>query len=313
MPQTVISYVADPAYRERYGLYSYESIFSIKTEINAYYKLRYHYNKVYQTYLHVSALQKPPEATVRTLKKQCEAFFTVEGLMHYLEHYGINPGGTRKDFAKKVQEIVSRNNFFPIIDKKGKAFTPHIDDTRETMAYFQEQIITLSALIQYNIELGPYQRAFVKHEDEKNDTLWQTLAKHGVVACLGPVENTKRQLVEHYAGLMSRSLFHIAAMHEYFDGMRIPVTIEGISLQVSDVLLTAISTPFALIYLGTIQKLQKDDLQLVRLLLEGKRAITIKDVCLVAEEHIQFIQSVIEPSYQDEIEPIDAMKNVVRF
>lgn len=305
--------LADPQFKERYGLQGVDQIFPSPEQTQAYYKLRYHFAKVSQSLRHVGALSSPPKNTVGSLQRQQDEFFQAKGLLHYLEHYGIDPGIHRKRFADKVANVVSKYGFFPIIDKKGRAFVPFCDDQYDMVRYYFDQLIQFIGLVQYHIEFSSYQQTVLTAEQLAQKKPWQQLAFLGIPTFIGPVEQTKKQVIQYYAGMMSRSYFSLHHLEELYQSQQVSIVYEGETITVSDVLLSALLTPYAVIYLGDIQKRSVQDIKLIAGIRKGNRSFTIGNQTHVVDGHGLFVQSVSDASQQEKIQPIDGFVNIVRF
>lgn len=219
------------------------------------------------------------------------------------------------DFADRVAEIFKTLLYLRDIDDSSTEFIPSPDSTYKLTPFIKEKLAEFAGLI--NRQLGLPTNEYLKDALLNKD--WQNMesaAAQGMTIIVGPRGSGKNKLVEHYATIANRPLFrYVCSPDKEERDLTYDIELaDGEVVKVPTRILTAISTPNAILELDEINLLRPSVAKFFNALFDSDRSVFLSDHVIHATKGVVFVGLMNPADYngvEDLPETIDDRSNTM--
>ncbi len=219
------------------------------------------------------------------------------------------------DFSERVAEIIRTQQFLRNLDGNANDFIPSLDAHFKLTPYFEEKIAWFATLI--NRQLGLGNNAHLEKLVKNKEVLeWERLTAKGMTIMVGPRGTGKNKIVDFYCGKTNRPLFRYACSpnKEERDLTYDVELSDGEVVKIPTRILTAITTPNAVLELDELNLLQPNVAKFFNSLFDGDRTIFLNDQQIKAIPGVVFVGLMNPAGYAGVIdlpETIDDRSNIM--
>lgn len=219
------------------------------------------------------------------------------------------------DFADRVAEIFRTLLYLRDMDDSGTEFIPSPDISYKLTPFIKEKLAEFAGLI--NRQLGLPTNEYLKDTLLNKD--WQNMensAAQGMTIIVGPRGSGKNKLVEHYATIANRPLFrYVCSPDKEERDLTYDIELaDGEVIKVPTRILTAISTPNAILELDEINLLRPSVAKFFNALFDSDRSVFLSDHVIHATKGVVFVGLMNPADYngvEDLPETIDDRSNTM--
>jgi len=250
----------------------------------------------------------------KTLATKVDSFTNAENLKELLklEDNGIEDV---EDFTERVAEIIKTQNYLRSIDENANEFIPEKDPHFKLTPYFEGKLSQFGTLL--NRQLGLGNNAFLQ-ELVKNKELpdWEKLTAKGMTCIVGPRGTGKNKLADFYCSITNRPLFRYACSPDKEErDLTYDVELQdGQVVRIPTRILTAVTTPNAVLELDEINLLRPNVSKFFNSLFDGDRTVFLNDQVIKAAPGVMFVGLMNPADYdgvEDLPETIDDRSNIM--
>jgi len=181
-------------------------------------------------------------------------------------------------FAQRVAEIVTTREFLREVDVDGNGHIPPIDPNFKLTPYFEEKMAWFAQLVNRQIGLGN-NRELERLAELGQAPEWEKLKAKGMTVIVGPRGTGKNKLADHYAAISQRPMFRYACSPDKteYDLTYDVVLKDGEVVKIPSRIISAITTPNALLELDEVNLLHPAVSKFFNSLLDHDRAIFLNN------------------------------------
>lgn len=254
------------------------------------------------------------DAKAKELANKIDGFTNAEKLKELLklENNGIED---TEDFTERVAEIIKTQNYLRSIDENANEFIPEKDSHFKLTPYFEGKLSQFATLL--NRQLGLGNNAFLQ-ELVKNKELpdWEKLTAKGMTCIVGPRGTGKNKLADFYCSITNRPLFRYACSPDKEErDLTYDVELQdGQVVRIPTRILTAVTTPNAVLELDEINLLRTNVSKFFNSLFDGDRTVFLNDQVIKAAPGVMFVGLMNPADYdgvEDLPETIDDRSNIM--
>lgn len=194
------------------------------------------------------------------------------------------------DLAERIAQVLKILRFLRETDSNGAEFIPPLDQTYKMTPFIRQKFAEFARLI--NRQLG---LANSEHLEElakaHREPDWENLEAQGMAIIVGPRGSGKNKLVEHYATISNRPLFrYVCSPDKEERDLTYDVELsDGEVVKVPTRILTAISTPNAILELDEINLLRPSVAKFFNALFDSDRSVFLSDQVIHATPGVVFV------------------------
>jgi len=183
-----------------------------------------------------------------------------------------------KGFSQRVAEIVTTREFLREVDVDGNGHIPPIDPNFKLTPYFEDKMAWFAQLVNRQIGLGN-NRELDRLSNLGQSPEWEKLKAKGMTVIVGPRGTGKNKLIDHYAAISQRPMIRVACSPEKSESdLTYEVVLrDGEVLKIPSSIITAITTPNALLELDEINLLNPAVSKFFNSLLDHDRAVILNN------------------------------------
>ncbi|MFC1617667.1 AAA family ATPase [Patescibacteria group bacterium] len=248
------------------------------------------------------------------LSAQIEGFVDPDALMQTL---GLEDSkiDDPEDFAERCAEIIRTQQFLRELDDNMNEFIPPRDPHFKLTPYFERQFAWFATLVNRQLGLGnnAYLEELVK---DKKAPEWEKLAGKGMTVMVGPRGTGKNKITDFYCGETNRPLFRYACSPDKEErDLTYDVELQdGEVVRIPTRILTAITTPNAVLELDELNLLRPNVAKFFNSLFDGDRTVFLNDQQIKAAPGVMFVGLMNPADYdgvEDLPETIDDRSNIM--
>lgn len=262
------------------------------------------YNFIYQKFLAAASEEK-----------STGAFTDPEQIKKLLPQSIVKSLTDLDDYADRVAEIFKTLQYLQKIDDKGTEFIPAPDSSYKLTPFIKEKLAEFAGLI--NRQLGLPEGEQLKNAlINQNWRQFENTAAQGMTIIVGPRGSGKNKLVEHYATIANRPLFrYVCSPDKEERDLTYDIELaDGEVVKVPTRILTAISTPDAILELDEINLLRPSVAKFFNALFDSDRSVFLSDRVIHATGGVVFVGLMNPADYngvEDLPETIDDRSNTM--
>ncbi len=247
---------------------------------------------------------------------EIEKFTDPESLLMLfdIEQQGITDP---EDFAERVAEIITTQQFLRSIDETGDEFIPELDHTFKLTPFFEEKFAWFAQLV--NRQLGLGNNAYLQELVDNNYMpAWEELSAKGMTVIVGPRGTGKNKLTDYYCAVSNRPLFRYACSPDKEErDLTYDVELsDGEVVRIPTRILTAVTTPNAVLELDELNLLRPNVAKFFNSLFDGDRTVFLNDQVVKAAPGVIFVGLMNPADYdgvEDLPETIDDRSNIMQI
>ena len=181
-------------------------------------------------------------------------------------------------FSQRVAEIVTTREFLRDVDVDGNGHIPPIDPNFKLTPYFEDKMSWFAQLVNRQIGLGN-NRELERLAELGQEPEWEKLKAKGMTVIVGPRGTGKNKLADHYAAISQRPMFRYACSPDKteYDLTYDVVLKDGEVVKIPSRIISAITTPNALLELDEVNLLHPAVSKFFNSLLDHDRAIFLNN------------------------------------
>lgn len=207
-------------------------------------------------------------------------------------------------FAERAADIIRMQQFLRSIDESLNEFVPPKDTHFKLTPYFERKLAWFATLI--NRQLGLGNNAFLESlVTNEQAPAWEKLSAKGMTVIVGPRGTGKNKLVDFYCAETNRPLFRYACSPDK-EERDLTYDIElsdGEVVRIPTRILTAITTPNAVLELDELNLLRPNIAKFFNSLFDGDRTIFLNDQLIKAAPGVVFV-GLMNPAGYDGVEDL---------
>ncbi len=250
----------------------------------------------------------------KTLATKIDGFTNAENLKELLklEDNGIEDA---EDFTERVAEIIKTQNYLRSIDENANEFIPEKDSHFKLTPYFEGKLSQFGTLLNRQLGLGnnSYLQELVTNKELPD---WEKLTAKGMTCIVGPRGTGKNKLADFYCSITNRPLFRYACSPDKEErDLTYDVELQdGQVVRIPTRILTAVTTPSAVLELDEINLLRPNVTKFFNSLFDGDRTVFLNDQIIKAAPGVMFVGLMNPADYdgvEDLPETIDDRSNIM--
>jgi len=239
----------------------------------------------------------------KQLGAQIDAFTDPDKLKEILK---LNGSGIEDvdDFAERSSDIIRTQQFLRSIDESLNEFIPPHDTHFKLTPYFEQKFAWFATLV--NRQLGLGNNAYLEDLVENKKALeWEKLTAKGMTVIVGPRGTGKNKLADFYCGETNRPLFRYACSPDKEErDLTYDVELsDGEVVRIPTRILTAVTTPNAVLELDELNLLRPNVTKFFNSLLDGDRTVFLNDQVIKAAPGVTFV-GLMNPAEYDGVEDL---------
>ncbi|MAF25860.1 hypothetical protein CL634_09845 [bacterium] len=237
------------------------------------------------------------------LAGQIDKFTDPEALTEFLdlENSGVEDA---EDYSERIAEIIRTQQFLRDLDENMNEFIPPHDPHFKLTPYFEKKFGWFATLINRQLGLGnnAYLEELVKN---KKAPEWERLTAKGMTVMVGPRGTGKNKVADFYCGETNRPLFRYACSPDKEErDLTYDVELsDGEVVRIPTRILTAITTPNAVLELDELNLLRPNVAKFFNSLFDGDRTVFLNDQEIKAAPGVVFV-GLMNPAEYDGVEDL---------
>ncbi len=209
-----------------------------------------------------------------------------------------------EDFSERVAEIIRTQRFLRNLDENVNEFIPPRDAHFKLTPYFEKKFAWFATLI--NRQLGLGNNAYLEElVENKKAPEWEKLTAKGMTVMVGPRGTGKNKIADFYCGETNRPLFRYACSPDK-EERDLTYNVElsdGEVVRIPTRILTAITTPNAVLELDELNLLRPNVAKFFNSLFDGDRTVFLNDQQIKAAPGVVFV-GLMNPAEYDGVEDL---------
>jgi len=208
------------------------------------------------------------------------------------------------DFAERSSDIIRTQQFLRSIDESLNEFIPPHDTHFKLTPYFEQKFAWFATLV--NRQLGLGNNAYLEDlVENKKAPEWEKLTAKGMTVIVGPRGTGKNKLADFYCGETNRPLFRYACSPDKEErDLTYDVELsDGEVVRIPTRILTAVTTPNAVLELDELNLLRPNVTKFFNSLLDGDRTVFLNDQVIKAAPGVTFV-GLMNPAEYDGVEDL---------
>ncbi|MBH41625.1 MAG: hypothetical protein CL685_02845 [Candidatus Magasanikbacteria bacterium] len=209
-----------------------------------------------------------------------------------------------EDFAERCAEILRTQQFLRELDGNMNEFIPSHDPHFKLTPYFERKFAWFATLVNRQLGLGnnAYLEELVKNKQAPE---WERLAGKGMTVMVGPRGTGKNKVTDFYCSETNRPLFRYACSPDKEErDLTYDVELsDGEVVRIPTRILTAITTPNAVLELDELNLLRPNVAKFFNSLFDGDRTVYLNDQQIKAAPGVVFI-GLMNPAEYDGVEDL---------
>jgi len=237
------------------------------------------------------------------LAEQIDKYTNPKGLVELLDLKNSKIEDV-EDFSERVSEIISTQQYLRELDENMNEFIPPRDEHFKLTPYFEKKFAWFSTLI--NRQLGLGNNAYLEDlVENKKAPEWEKLTAKGMTVMVGPRGTGKNKVADFYCGETSRPLFRYACSPDKEErDLTYDVELsDGEVVRIPTRILTAITTPNAVLELDELNLLRPNVAKFFNSLFDGDRTVYLNDQQIKAASGVVFV-GLMNPAEYDGVEDL---------
>lgn len=209
-----------------------------------------------------------------------------------------------EDFSERVAEIIRTQQFLRNLDGNANEFIPPRDAHFKLTPYFEKKFAWFATLI--NRQLGLGNNAYLEElVENKKAPEWERLTAKGMTVMVGPRGTGKNKVANFYCGETNRPLFRYACSPDKEErDLTYDVELsDGEVVRIPTRILTAITTPNAVLELDELNLLRPNVAKFFNSLFDGDRTVFLNDQQIKAAPGVVFV-GLMNPAEYDGVEDL---------
>ncbi|MDR1515884.1 MAG: AAA family ATPase [Synergistaceae bacterium] len=222
----------------------------------------------------------------------------------------------QKGFYERARDIFKTLRFLREKDEQSVGVITPVDRHYKFTPYYRTKLAQFAALINRQLGLGNDVYREKLGESKQPPSASETLPARGMTVVVGPRGTGKNKIVEYYSALANRPLFRYACSPDKEErDLTYDVELQdGEVVRIPTRILTAISTPDAILELDEINLLRPNVAKFFNALFDCDRALFLDDQVIRASDGVVFV-GLMNPADYDGVEDlpdtIDDRSNVM--
>ncbi len=254
------------------------------------------------------------DAKAKALAAKIDSFTSAEKIKEILK---LEDGGVEdpEDFSERVAEIIKTQNYLRSVDENANEFIPEKDSHFKLTPYFAGKLSQFGTLLNRQLGLGnnAYLEELVKNKELPE---WEKLTAKGMTCIVGPRGTGKNKLADFYCSITNRPLFRYACSPDKEErDLTYDVELQdGQVVRIPTRILTAVTTPNAVLELDEINLLRPNVSKFFNSLFDGDRTVFLNDQVIKAAPGVMFVGLMNPADYdgvEDLPETIDDRSNIM--
>jgi hypothetical protein len=243
------------------------------------------------------------DTKAKELSEKIVKFTSVEGLKEVvdLDNYQLEDV---EDFAARAADILRIQQFLRSLDDYQREFIPSPDPNFKLVSFFEEKLAWFAQLV--NRQLGLGNNAYLEELAKNNRAPeWEHLSAKGMTVIVGPRGAGKNELIKFYCAVTNRPLYRYPCSPDKEErDLTYDVELrDGDVVRIPTRILTAVTTPNAVLVLDEINLLRPEVAKFFNSLLDGDRAIFLNDQVIRAAPGTIFV-ALMNPAEYDGVEDL---------
>lgn len=277
------------------------------------------YNLVYgalsEVFAEMCSLPDDENEAAASLREKAVAFTDAEFIKDMLPLELLAKIDDVDDLAERIGEIIKTLLYLREIDSDGREFIPSADSNYKMTPFIKEKFAEFARLI--NRQLGLADNELLADMAKRKEAPdWENLTSQGMTVIVGPRGSGKNKLVEHYAAISNRPLFrYVCSPDKEERDLTYDIELsDGEVIKVPTRILTAISTPNAILELDEINLLRPSVAKFFNALFDSDRSVFLSDQVIHAIKGVVFVGLMNPADYngvEDLPETIDDRSNTM--
>lgn len=167
--------------------------------------------------------------------------------------------------------------FVPIIDVSGNKFVPRMLREYGELPEIRDQLLHFASVVNYERSFGSPKGISEAELLKEQGQIIERLHEKGMVGLVGANMDAILAMVMYFCALTKRAFFDYTTLREKEPSVLYNVTMpDGTVYEVSDIILTAITTPEAILFFRRMDMVTKDEQYVLEAVLNDIRPITIE-------------------------------------
>ncbi|MGI5824599.1 MAG: AAA family ATPase [Bacillota bacterium] len=277
------------------------------------------YNCIYREFTNAAAecqnYSSEDHDAVKTADDKMSGFSKPEFVKTLIPGSLLDKLADSDDFAERAVEILQTLLYLRQMDSNGSELIPPFDRNYKMTPFIKRKFSELAQLI--NRQLGlPNNECLKATVENKKAINCEKAPAQGMTIIVGPRGSGKNKLVEHYATISNRPLFrYVCSPDKEERDLTYDIELsDGEVVKVPTRILTAISTPNAILELDEINLLRPSVAKFFNALFDSDRSVFLSDRVIHATEGVVFVGLMNPADYngvEDLPETIDDRSNTM--
>jgi MoxR-like ATPase len=225
--------------------------------------------------------------------------------------------GDIEDFSERIASILKVQQILRDIDAEANEHIPENNKKYKLTPYFESKLAQFATLINRQIGLG--NNGVLQEMVDKNIAPdWSSLVSKGITILVGARGTGKNQLADYYCNISNRPLFRYACSPDKEErDLTYDIELQdGNVVRIPTRILTAITTPNAVLELDEINLLKPNVAKFFNSLFDGDRAIYLNDQVIKAAPGVIMVGLMNNADYdgvEDLPDTIDDRANIMEM